>query len=71
MSNNKSFGKLSTISETLQRCYLGDPKTEIYFSNLLWPDFNERELDRAIETYNARERRYGSTLSTKTDSKII
>ena len=35
MDNNKNFGKLSTISETLQRCYLGDPKTEIYFSNLV------------------------------------
>jgi len=25
----------------------------------LWPDFSERELDRAIATYQNRDRRYG------------
>ena len=34
---------------------------EYYFTDTLWPDFNERELDRAIVEYQARDRRYGGT----------
>lgn len=33
--------------------------TEMYFSNVLWPDFSEQDLDKAIEAYNKRERRFG------------
>lgn len=33
--------------------------SEYYFTDLMWPDFTTRELDRAIETYYKRERRYG------------
>ena len=33
--------------------------SEYYFTDTLWPDFNERELDKAIITYQSRERRYG------------
>ncbi len=33
--------------------------SEFYFTDVLWPDFNEKELDRAIEYYNKRDRRYG------------
>jgi len=33
--------------------------SEFYFTDTLWPDFDERELDRAIVTYQARDRRYG------------
>ncbi|MGB9796112.1 polyprenyl diphosphate synthase [Fervidobacterium gondwanense] len=33
--------------------------SELYFSNLLWPEFSEEELDRAIESYRKRERRFG------------
>jgi len=33
--------------------------TEIYFSNLFWPDFNEKELDKALLDFQKRERRYG------------
>lgn len=33
--------------------------TEFYFTEVAWPDFNEKELDKAIEGYNNRERRYG------------
>lgn len=32
---------------------------ELYFTEVLWPDFDEKELDRAIADYNNRERRYG------------
>ena len=33
--------------------------SEIYFSDVLWPDFNEKELDKILIDYNKRERRYG------------
>ncbi len=33
--------------------------TEFYFTDVLWPDFNKKELVKAIEYYNSRERRYG------------
>jgi len=33
--------------------------SELYFTDVLWPDFGEAELDRAIEAYNRRERRFG------------
>ncbi len=33
--------------------------TELYFTPVLWPDFNKEELEKAIEVYNKRERRYG------------
>jgi len=36
--------------------------SEFYFTDTLWPDFDERELDRAIVTYQARERRYGGVV---------
>jgi undecaprenyl diphosphate synthase len=33
---------------------------ELHFSDLLWPDFDEAEFERAIRDFAARERRYGS-----------
>ena len=33
--------------------------TEFYFTDVPWPDFNKRELEKAIEKYNGRDRRYG------------
>jgi len=33
--------------------------TELYFSELLWPDFDRKELEKIIDVYNSRERRYG------------
>ena len=33
--------------------------SELYFTEAFWPDFDERELDRAIKTYQDRDRRYG------------
>jgi undecaprenyl diphosphate synthase len=35
--------------------------TELYFSDLLWPDFDAKALDEAIGSYRARERRFGRT----------
>ncbi len=33
--------------------------TEMYFAPVNWPDFSEEELDKAIEAYRTRDRRYG------------
>ncbi|MDO4262151.1 MAG: isoprenyl transferase [Eubacteriales bacterium] len=33
--------------------------TEFYFTDVPWPDFDKAELERAIEKYNGRDRRYG------------
>jgi len=35
--------------------------TELYFTDLLWPDFDAKALDVAIASYQQRERRYGRT----------
>jgi undecaprenyl diphosphate synthase len=35
--------------------------TELYFSDRLWPEFDEAALDLAIEVYARRERRFGET----------
>ena len=32
---------------------------ELYFPEVLWPDFNEEEFDRAIAEYARRDRRFG------------
>ena len=32
---------------------------EYYFTDVLWPDFDEPELDKAIASYQKRERRFG------------
>ncbi|HQM45381.1 MAG TPA: isoprenyl transferase [Smithellaceae bacterium] len=35
--------------------------TELYFTDVLWPDFNKEELLKAIAAYQKRERRFGLT----------
>ena len=32
---------------------------ELYFTDVLWPDFDEKELDKAIDSFNKRDRRFG------------
>lgn len=34
--------------------------SELYFSDVLWPDFNENEFNKAIEYYINKNRRFGS-----------
>lgn len=34
---------------------------ELYFTETLWPDFDEAELDKALEEYARRQRRFGRT----------
>ncbi|GJJ79962.1 ditrans,polycis-undecaprenyl-diphosphate synthase [Pasteurella canis] len=34
---------------------------ELYFSDVLWPDFNEKEFNKAIIAYQQRHRRFGGS----------
>ena len=36
--------------------------SEMYFTEAAWPDFNKEELEKAIDAYNHRERRYGGLI---------
>jgi len=36
--------------------------TELYFTEVLWPDFSEQEMQKALTVYSRRQRRYGKTL---------
>lgn len=33
--------------------------TEFYFTDVLWPDFDKKELEKAVEYYQKRDRRFG------------
>ncbi len=33
--------------------------TEFYFTEVLWPDFRKNDFDRALESFNKRQRRFG------------
>ena len=35
--------------------------TELYFTDVLWPDFDAKELEKAIMDYSSRQRRFGKT----------
>lgn len=35
--------------------------TELYFTDVLWPEFGRKELETAISSYQKRERRFGRT----------
>ena len=35
--------------------------TELYFTDILWPDFDEKELHKAFDWFSQRERRFGRT----------
>ena len=62
------------ISEALYTSFMPDPDliirlsnflmwqasySEFYFTPTLWPDFDKAELEKALEAYSARDRRYG------------
>ena len=35
--------------------------TEMYFTDVYWPDFNHAEFDKALQSYIGRQRRFGRT----------
>jgi undecaprenyl diphosphate synthase len=43
--------------------------TEFYFTDTLWPDFDEQILDTAINSFTQRERRFGKTSEQLQDDK--
>ena len=49
LDNRQNFGKLSLISETFQRCYLGNNETDTYFTNLI--NDNDADYSRYIFFY--------------------
>lgn len=36
--------------------------SELYFTEVLWPDFDEKELDKALQAFSMRKRRYGRVI---------
>ncbi|MCF6768486.1 isoprenyl transferase [Thiotrichales bacterium 19S11-10] len=44
--------------------------TELYFTDVLWPDFTRKELDKAIASYASRQRRYGKTSEQISDDLV-
>jgi undecaprenyl diphosphate synthase len=42
--------------------------SELFFSEVLWPDFDDAALDAAIQAYASRERRYGMTSAQLPDA---
>ncbi len=49
LNEKSNFGNLSIITETFQKCYLDDPKTENYFLNLI--NKNDADYSRYIYFY--------------------
>ena len=39
--------------------------SEFYFTDVPWPDFHKEDLERAIEAYNKRDRRFGGLTDKK------
>lgn len=42
--------------------------TELYFTDTLWPDFDQSAFNQAIKSYQSRERRFGRTSEQLTQS---
>ena len=45
--------------------------SELYFSEKLWPEFDEVELDAAIADFTRRERRFGKTSGQVSESHLL
>jgi undecaprenyl diphosphate synthase len=42
--------------------------SEWYVTSVFWPDFNKEELQKALDTFAKRDRRYGGLSSTVEDN---
>lgn len=51
----RTGGELRLSNYLLWQCAY----TEIYVTDCLWPDFNKEELEKAVLSYQGRDRRYG------------
>ena len=45
--------------------------TELYFTDTLWPDFDQAAIDKAIASFQSRERRFGRTSEQLTEQTSI
>lgn len=45
--------------------------TELYFTDGYWPDFSPTALDKAIESYQQRERRFGRTSEQVQQNEVV
>lgn len=43
---------------------------ELYFTDTLWPDFDSRSLDMALDAYASRQRRFGRTSEQVVESDM-
>ena len=44
---------------------------ELYFTDLLWPDFDAAALDKALEVYASRQRRFGQTGEQVSGNQVV
>lgn len=44
--------------------------SEFYFTDVPWPDFHKEELERAIEAYNKRDRRFGGLTAERKEENV-
>ncbi|MBN8554773.1 MAG: isoprenyl transferase [Deltaproteobacteria bacterium] len=58
----RTSGELRISNYLLWQCAYA----EFYFTEKFWPEFTEKELMKAIEAYQKRERRFGGISSRKT-----
>ena len=58
----RSSGEQRTSNFLVWQCAYA----EMVFLDRLWPDFDRRDLWRAIETYANRDRRYGGAVPNQT-----
>ena len=45
--------------------------TELYFTETLWPDFDNASLEKAIDWYGTRQRRFGETPDQVKSNKVV
>lgn len=45
--------------------------SEFYFTDCLWPSFDTKELDKAVQWFNSRQRRFGKTPEQVNNEKKI
>lgn len=67
----KDYPKLDLLIRTSGECRISNfllwqlGYAELYFTNVLWPDFNKEELHKAILDYQGRNRRFGGLNDNK------
>ena len=44
---------------------------ELFFSDRLWPDFDQAALDEAIAAYRLRDRRFGGTTAVEPSTQVL